>query len=376
MLNNILALFSYTKSGQNISSQKINLYLNGICKNANKIPNDITVKSIIMLFVALAKLELKWNQISSNHQVNLLKILRQCKNEYELNPQGISNVLWALATCGCTWEQIKDLQTFLINAIKRNANKFNSQDIANTIWALATFGCTWEQIKGLQTLLIGAIKRNAPKFIAQAISNVMWALATFGCTWAQIKDLQTLLIEAIKRNANEFNSQNIANTLWALAIFGLKPIMPIRDLFARLPKYTNFIFEGLQQIKQASIFFDIKFNPVFDNKIVDRLKADKSEPSHNQTRVYQKICKFCGENKILRPKNEFFVGFKYCDIVFEKRKIIIEYDGPDHKGQRLIRDRFNMLLLKKLGYDVLRVSYNKENKGFKELLQLLKKDKT
>ncbi|WP_256998555.1 DUF1601 domain-containing protein [Coxiella burnetii] len=96
---------------------------------------------------------------------NIFLIPIQCaiaKNVERLNPQGIANTLWTLATMNVRRREleVQGLSDRLLDAVYYNAEQFNSQDIANTLWALAAMGMRWRELEeqGLSDRLLPRLK--------------------------------------------------------------------------------------------------------------------------------------------------------------------------------------------------------------------------
>ncbi|KAJ1488577.1 RAP domain-containing protein [Baffinella frigidus] len=130
----------------------------------------------------------------------------------EFEPQGISMLLWALATMRerADRELLEAMQTRAMTT----AGEFGPQAVANLLWALATMGEKADR-KLLETMQSRATA-TAGEFKPQEVSNMLWALATMG------ERADRKLLNAMQRQATatagEFDPQNVANVLWSLAV--------------------------------------------------------------------------------------------------------------------------------------------------------------
>ncbi|KAJ1486224.1 hypothetical protein T484DRAFT_1790559 [Baffinella frigidus] len=134
----------------------------------------------------------------------------------EFNPQGVGNVLWALATMKARVDRV------LLEAMQRRSTatawEFQPQNVANVLWALATMG------ERADPGLLEAMQRRATatawEWTPQHVGNVLWALATMG------ERADRVLLEAMQwratATAGEFKPKEVANVLWALATMGEK----------------------------------------------------------------------------------------------------------------------------------------------------------
>ena len=73
--------------------------------------------------------------------VAVLSKVAQTKHK-DFNPQGISNLLWALATAGLVPDT--KMTSVLLSQAVSQADKLNTQDLCNILWATAVFG-GWEK---------------------------------------------------------------------------------------------------------------------------------------------------------------------------------------------------------------------------------------
>ncbi len=132
--------------------------------------------------------------------------------------QGLSNILWSLATLEYRWELLPEkLQTKLLEELEQNCEFFNSQEIANSIWALAHLQLEWIKLpESLQKKLLETIEKLAQKMSSQEVGNSLWALARMDMDWEQLSALlKAKLSLALIQHSLYFNPQEIANVLWA-----------------------------------------------------------------------------------------------------------------------------------------------------------------
>eukprot|EP00747_Dinoflagellata_sp_TGD_P123602 gnl/TRDRNA2_/TRDRNA2_173840_c5_seq8.p5 gnl/TRDRNA2_/TRDRNA2_173840_c5~~gnl/TRDRNA2_/TRDRNA2_173840_c5_seq8.p5 ORF type:complete len:105 (-),score=23.58 gnl/TRDRNA2_/TRDRNA2_173840_c5_seq8:517-831(-) len=94
----------------------------------------------------------------------------------ELQPQNLSNMLWAVATVD-QWNE--KLLVVLAMAAEWQAGMtvFKLQELNNTAWAFATAS---ETCKKLFAVLARAAARYASEFEWQGLTNTSWAFATVG----------------------------------------------------------------------------------------------------------------------------------------------------------------------------------------------------
>ena len=133
------------------------------------------------------------------------------------DPQGIANVMWALATIGV--EPSRELASAMSMRAVASAGAFKPQGIANLMWALATLGL--EPSRELASAMSMRAVASAGAFKPQNIANLMWALATLSVEPS--RELASAMSIQAVASAGAFKPQNIANLMWELATLGLEP---------------------------------------------------------------------------------------------------------------------------------------------------------
>jgi hypothetical protein len=142
-------------------------------------------------------------------------------------PQGLSNVIWGVATMGqqLPTEQLQQLlATFL-----GKPHTVTSQGIANVIWGVATMGqqLPAEQLKQLLGNFIGKLSTATP----QGIASVFWGMATMG-QQLPAEQLQQLFAEFIGKLSTA-TPQGIAMAIWGVATMGQQlPAEQLQQLLA------------------------------------------------------------------------------------------------------------------------------------------------
>ncbi|KNC81629.1 hypothetical protein SARC_06052 [Sphaeroforma arctica JP610] len=140
-------------------------------------------------------------------------------------PQGVSNVVWSLASFGewgvRTTAAVTDVLPALSSAVAERAQLFNAQECANTLYGFAklqehtdaTTQCS-EGISHLTTRLIHDTQWVAANaFTAQQITNVTWAAAKLGLS--ANAPLMATLESACEAVSARMNSQELSMVLWA-----------------------------------------------------------------------------------------------------------------------------------------------------------------
>lgn len=139
----------------------------------------------------------------------------------DFTSQGIANVLWALATMNHSNRQHFD--AFLAAAL-RFRMKLNPQELSNTLWAVAAFVSKTlnpnSSIEDGAALIKAAMDQTtsqvvpgprpvAPRNLSPALANGSW--------YTEEVDL---LLEPVFGQVQAFTSQGMANIIWSLATIG------------------------------------------------------------------------------------------------------------------------------------------------------------
>ncbi|KAJ1485743.1 hypothetical protein T484DRAFT_1891939 [Baffinella frigidus] len=112
-----------------------------------------------------------------------------------------------------------ELTGTLLARAEATAAGFIPQGVANVLWAVATMGI--EPGPGLLQAMQRRATATAGDFNPQDVANVLWAVAKMEI------EPEPRLLEAMQRRATataaNFEHQNVTNLLWALATMGIKP---------------------------------------------------------------------------------------------------------------------------------------------------------
>ena len=111
----------------------------------NQYVDRFSAAEMAMILDGLAKMGCNWDDLPTALKENLFslisfyaEVLDEESGAYtQFNSQGISNVLWALATMGLSWESLSEnFQQKLVYAILQTLQESKPQEIANTLWSL------------------------------------------------------------------------------------------------------------------------------------------------------------------------------------------------------------------------------------------------
>jgi hypothetical protein len=192
----------------------------------------------------------------------------------DFDPQGVANLLWALATMGSKPDA--RLLEAMQGRATATADDFKPQEVANLLWALATMGSKpgarlLEAIQARATATVG-------KFIPVDVVHLMWALATMG------SKPDARLLEAVQARAvaaaGDFNPQDVANLMWALACFDISHSqlsgLMVESMADRLLSvHDQLIVEGKFQMHQWLLFCDL--HPEWRGKLPRSMQQVKEE---------------------------------------------------------------------------------------------------
>jgi hypothetical protein len=129
-------------------------------------------------------------------------------------PQLVSNGLWAVATMQRTVPPTLAHQ--MLKRFDQTLGAAKSQEVANFLWAVATLGLPLTN-SGLLDRFIEVLSDAIP----QGVSNVLWALGTTQCQISELHALQ--LLTALDSKLNLATPQAVSNSLWGVASLGYRP---------------------------------------------------------------------------------------------------------------------------------------------------------
>jgi len=143
-----------------------------------------------------------------------------------LNPQELTNCLWAVATMHAAGELTglpKGLRRSLCRSVSDLVGSFNAQNVSNAIWALGklqrgdeTGGGGSAQERKLSEALEARAAIEVKGLTPQGLTNFFWGLAKLGARLTRAS--APPLLRAVATHAPDLNEQNASNLLWALSI--------------------------------------------------------------------------------------------------------------------------------------------------------------
>jgi hypothetical protein len=248
-----------------------------------------------------------------------------------MNPQGVANALWALATLG--WQAADGpMRCALEAAAVRVAPSMNAQDVANALWALATLG--WQAADGpMRCALEAAAVRVAPSMNAQDVANALWALATLG--WVATTETAAVfhhLVDAMFSGKGNFH-------------------LSTSHLSQLLQAHLASQFLGLGWITLPQ--------PILHRAVKAYMeRAEKVTVSKGQREVGECLRRLGVSHELECITAD---GLFSIDLAVVDRRIAIEFDGPSHfarntkepLGHTRLRDR----LLSAMGWQVVSIPF-------------------
>ncbi|KAJ1487182.1 hypothetical protein T484DRAFT_1787562, partial [Baffinella frigidus] len=136
----------------------------------------------------------------------------------QMGARGIAGVLHSMARLLSPNDERAGLLETMQRRATVTAGEFEPQGISMLLWALATMRERAD--RGLMKAMQTRAMATAGEFGPQAVANLLWALATMG-EKADRKLLETMQRRATA-TAGEFKPQEVSNVLWALATMGEK----------------------------------------------------------------------------------------------------------------------------------------------------------
>jgi hypothetical protein len=130
----------------------------------------------------------------------------------KLDPQGMSNSIWAIATLGVDFSGLALVPVLIKRCISLSA-ELDAHCIANCLWSVATLGV---KITGEDVVhfLFTRCLEIAKCLTAQGVSNVLWSMAKLEMS---NRDLIPILYDMCIKIASDLTPQGISNILWAMS---------------------------------------------------------------------------------------------------------------------------------------------------------------
>ena len=307
-------------------------------------------------------------------------LLPQVQNYWgEFTPQGIVNLLWALAKLverkALTPEQASEGVTALLPQVQNYWSKFTPKGIVNLLWALAKLverkALTPEQASEAVTALLLQVQNHWGKFTPQGITNLLWVLATFG-DWVRLDTISNILGMVDIDEFEYLPDQEMA--LWALTVFLAKGL-DLATVKSSMIKLHRALKNEEKKGSSESRVTTLRLSGVWleespQGLLVPDYKNNVSKPHEKQRRILKE--KFPGRTL----KTEAIVdGLPPVDLLFSREKVVIEIQGSHHYLDKEKQIRTGRTLLKistyqKLGYKVIEVlASDVEKRETQEMLQ-------
>jgi hypothetical protein len=307
-------------------------------------------KSLAIRIHKLAKLT-QWKCLSNKVSRQLTKDIE--KNAKNMDPQGIANVVWGLATLGHQWSALgSGLQASLMDGICSQSSQMNPQNVAMVVWGLATLGHQWSALgTGLQTSLMHGICSQSSQMNPQGIANVVWGLATLGHQWSALgTGLQTSLMHGICSQSSQMNPLDIGMVVWGFVYLQVTK-GTAKSFVDQCPAFVCDNENLLKQIDLFQSYYDMSLPVTVNSSLREHMKHNKPQSSQLHQDVSDNL------NKLgYSHSNEIYLHGFYVDILYGKTAI--EVQGPSHEtAQGIKRDRVKSSLLQSKGYGIIEISY-------------------
>ena len=207
------ALTALQKLGQRLHPAAVEPSLNLIYRHLTPKISDCQPRQLSNIMWAASKLQGRHAGLIP-HLPKLMKAFLSHMSGGGLDPQNISNTLWATANMEQTIPQ-RDLQ-LLVDAVVGVLGDANPQDVSNLLWAVGKMGrrVPKQQLEQLVETLVGVLPQARP----QHVSMVIWALGTMDERIAeeQLGKLLNAMINVMPLD----RPQHVSNTLWGVARMG------------------------------------------------------------------------------------------------------------------------------------------------------------
>lgn len=147
-------------------------------------------------------------------------------NPHSFTPQGISNIVWTMATVAVS-SQKPLLDAFSASLEFQNLKTWKAQELSNSAWSFATLLVMDEMV--LDTISEMALQQ-LEHFGFRHSANLVWALATLEKTQ---EPLMQAIAQTAAANAYELSPLSLASTAWACMSMSII-CFPLLDVMAKI----------------------------------------------------------------------------------------------------------------------------------------------
>ena len=191
----------------------------------------------------------------SERKLELLLSCYVCKVE-ESVPQGMSNVLWALAKLEFNPES--DIFDRIISElVSRPRAEMKAQDLANAAWSIGRLQCAVNS--GILDRLVAMSVERVGEFNAQEVSLLLWGVARMN--YALEREDYDAILSSVSKKCRTFNARALSTTLWAMGRIGTIPDPEILFLLTEecAGKIRGFSPQGISNVLWA--LTALSYNP-------------------------------------------------------------------------------------------------------------------
>ena len=246
------------------------------------------------------------NQRLDDHTLELLLVSYTCK-VHESVPQGMSNVLWAMARLDYS-PQSDIFDRIVSELMSRPEREIKAQDLANATWSLGRLQCKIEE-ENLEKLIMSSVE-TIDTFNQQELSLTLWGLARLD--YRLDNALYSKVLDAVGAKCHTFNAQALSTTLWAVGRIGIIPSPEVlftitEEVSAKIRTFTP---QGLSNVLWS--LTSLSYNPGPSILRTISLEVSRKSPnisSKNLSSILKSfsILQYLPEDAIMQKLTESFL---------------------------------------------------------------------
>eukprot|EP00299_Pterocystis_sp_00344_P017751 c8895_g2_i1.p1 GENE.c8895_g2_i1~~c8895_g2_i1.p1 ORF type:complete len:612 (+),score=154.16 c8895_g2_i1:23-1858(+) len=181
----------------------------------------------------------------------------------QLNPQDVSNVVWALAASGCAASPAhKTIFRDIADKVSETIPAFTPQGLTNILWAFAHSKFEHPLLFENIAKYLVSKSSNLQKFTAQELANTAWAFAKVKVPH---QPLFSKIAKLSIRKSERMEAQDIANTCWAFAKAKMRHTELMQQFAtSSIPLISKFKPRELAQLLWAFASLDCHALELFD----------------------------------------------------------------------------------------------------------------
>ena len=161
--------------------------------------------------------QLPLSRMTRSVLVKLERRLLQMLEKGQIDPQGLSNILWAAAHLFVDAPVLLKIVPALSAQIPSKASDMIAQHLSNSLWATVQLKEAVPEVLQIVPALVAQVPVCAADMTPQHVSNSLWAAAVLRDAAPAVLQMVPYLVAQVPLQAGHMLPQALANSLWAAA---------------------------------------------------------------------------------------------------------------------------------------------------------------